>query len=211
MNNVSEMLSDQLGKFGVKLVELPHYSWVPAAVLIVTAIIGLIYCLYGYKAMRFLAMLMGIAVGAAAGAAVVNAAKLTAPVDLIFTIAAAAVFGVLGYFLYRIGVFIVVFLAGFGVAGELLVEYTKLDEIVVLIISLVIGVILAVLAVVYLRPIVILTTGLTGGLAVANVLFENVIKVRWSPEIEALARIGAGLILALIGIIYQFRTTRRKD
>ena len=211
MNNVTEMMNSTLQDLGVNAGSLPHYSWMPIAAIIISIVFGIIYCFLGYKAMRVLATLAGIGIGYIIGSAIVQAAHITTPVDLVIIIGASVIFGLLGFFLYRIGVFLVVLLGGFGISSALLAKYTKLDETVVLIIALVIGVILGILSVVYLRPIVIISTALSGGLTVSNELFENLIKVRWSPEAETLVRLGCGLIIGIIGMLYQFKTTRPKN
>ena len=211
MNNVIETLNNLLTGFGRTKLPLPDltvYPWYPTACIIAIAILGLIYCFFGFKAIRFIATIIGFMIGACVGAIVVQTAGLTSPLDIVVPVGAAIVFGILGFFLLRIGVFFAVLLSAFSVTVSLLTEYTKLDETVVAIVGIVLAVILAVLSVVYLRPMVIISTALTGGLMFSNELYENLVHIRWDAQIETLVRLGTGLLLALIGIIYQFRTTR---
>lgn len=211
MNNVIETLTNLLTSWGSRDIPLPDlsaYPWFPTALLIVTALFGLIYCFFGFKLMRFLSTLVGFLIGITVGQIVQQNAQFAPPLDLIVPIAAGVLFAILGFFLFRIGIFFVVLLGVFSIVMSLLTEYTKLDATVVAIVAIVIAVILSVLSVVYLRPMVIISTALSGGMTFANELFENVVHIRWDAQIETIVRLGVGLLLALIGMIYQFRTTR---
>lgn len=208
MTNVTEMVNDLTAKAGVSDIRVPDYPWVPTALIIITLILGIVYCFFGFKAVKFLSTLVGFCIGLGIGYAIASTAKLEQPLTLVVPIIGAVMFAILGFFLYRIGVFLVVLLAVSSIASSLLLEYTKLDETVVMIAALVVGVILSILCVVYLRPIVIISTALAGGLMFSNELFENLIKVRWSPQVETIVRLGVGVILALIGMIYQFQSTK---
>ena len=211
MNNVIETLTNLLTGFGrtdLPLPDLTGFAWFPTASVIAIAILGLVYCFFGYKASRFIATIIGILIGLYVGFVVVQTAQLAEPLDLVVPIAAGVVFGILGFFLLRIGIFFSVLLAVFGIVISLMTEYTKLDETVVTIVAIVLAVIFAVLSVVYLRPMVIISTALSGGRIFSNELFENLVHIRWDAQIETMVRLGVGLLLALIGIIYQFRTTR---
>jgi hypothetical protein len=214
MNNLIETLNSLLAAWGKPDIPLPDFSgitWLPTAGIIFSVILGFIYCFLGYKAMRFVTTLVGFALGLSIGYVVAQVAHLTSPLDIIVPIAGGIVFALLGFFLYRIGIFFAVFLAVFGITVSLLKEYTRLDETVVLIVALVVGVILAILSVVYLRPLVIVSTAISGGMILANEIYENLVHVRWSADLETMIRLGTGLLLALIGMIYQFRTTRGEE
>lgn len=210
MTNISELINGLLKDLGVQTAQLPEFSWLPTVAVIVVALLGIIYCFFGYKAVRLLATIIGMGVGLLLGFAIVGAAKLQTPFNIIVPIAIGVIFAFFGYFLYRVGVFLVVLLEMLCIAAALLMEYTKLDETVVLIAALVIAVIFSVLSVVYLRPLVIISTAISGAMMFSNEIFENLIKVRWSSQVEMLVRLCVGAVLAIIGIIYQFRTTRPK-
>ena len=212
MNNLAESINqvnEQLGKYTT--FQIPYDSWMPAVMIAITIVIGVIYCFFGYKAVRVLSAIIGAFIGILVGMAVAGAARFEAPLTFIIPAIGALIFGFLGFLLYRIGVFLVILLAAFAITAALVFSYTKLDQTVVVIVSLVVGVILAVLAVVYLRPIVIIATALSGGLTISNEIFANLIKVRWSSQVETITRLSVGLLLALIGMLYQFKTTKKKE
>lgn len=182
------------------------------AAVIATAVLAVIYCFFGYKAIRFIAFVLGFILGAAIGSVVVsNYTSLTYPVNLAVILGAAVVLALLSALLFRFGIFLMVLIGVWGVAYTFIMEYASLEQVFAAIIALVIAVILALLAVIYLRPVVIAATALEGGFMLSGVLFEHLIHIRWSSELETLVRLGTGLLLALIGIIYQFVSTRDMD
>ena len=73
------------------------------------------------------------------------------------------------------------------------------------------GLVFAILAVIFVKPVVIIMTALMGGLLFADQIFEYLVQVRWDPQLETLIRLGTGAGLGLIGIIFQFVTTRGKE
>ena len=181
------------------------------ATVIVTAVIAIIYCFFGYKCIRFIAAVIGLIAGAAAGRIIVQNMNLTHPVSTAVIIGAAVVCALLGALLYRFGIFLIVFLGIWGIAYTVITDYTALDKVFAVIISLAIGVVFAILAAIYARPVVIVMTALEGGLIFSDLLFDYLVHIRWSTQMESLVRLATGLLLAVIGIIYQFASTRDMD
>lgn len=215
MTNVFETLDLLLKRYGIG--QIPQIqaegapAWLAPAVICIAVVLGFIYCFLGYKSMRFMTTLLGVVLGLGLGTVIADQVKLQSPIDIVVIAGAAAVFGILGFFLYRIFMFLSVFIAAFSITMSLITEYTKLDQLVIFIVALVVGVIFAILAAVYLRPMIIVSTALSGGLILANELFENLIHIRWSSSLETIIRLSTGIILAIIGMIYQFRTTPKEE
>ncbi len=210
MENIMETLESLFLRFGFD--NAPTAGTVltqerALAVIIIAVLTGVLYCFFGYKAMRFITTIMGLLFGLAVGAVVASLAKLARPVDILVIVGAGLLFALLGFFLYRIFMFLSVFFVVFLITMTMVAEYSNLDDLVIAIVALVVGVILAILAAVYLRPMIIVSTAISGGMVLSNELFENLIHIRWDPTIESIVRISVGLVLAVIGIIYQFRTT----
>jgi hypothetical protein len=210
MENIMETIQSLLLRFGID--NVPTAGTVLTQertifAIIIAVLIGVIYCFFGYKSMRFITTVMGLLFGLAVGAVVATLAKLASPIDILVVVGAGLLFALLGFFLYRIFMFLSVFLVVFLVTMSMVAEYSNLDDLVIAIVALVVGIILAILAAVYLRPMIIVSTAFSGGMMLSNELFENLIHIRWDPTIESVVRISVGLILAVIGIIYQFRTT----
>jgi hypothetical protein len=214
MNNIFETLDLLMNRYGfddrvVSTSGLP--GWVIPVSIVVAVVLGIVYCFFGYKAMRFIAALVGFAAGVLVGDGIARAAEFKYPLDLVMVIAGGVLLAVLGFFLFRVFMFIAVFLSVFSITMSLIVEYTKLDSMVILIVALVVGVIFAILAAVYLRTMIIVATALSGGFILSNELFENLIRIQWSPSVEAIVRLSVGLLLAVIGMIYQFHTTPKEE
>ena len=123
---------------------------------------------------------------------------------------AGVVVALLNFFLYKLGVFIAVFFVTMSVTASLLLTYVKLEENVALIIGLAAGLVFAILAVIFVKPVIIIMTAFMGGLLFADQIFEYLVQVRWDSQMETLARLGTGAGLGLIGMIFQFVTTRKK-
>jgi hypothetical protein len=186
-------------------------GWVVPVSIVVAVILGVVFCFFGYKAMRFIAALVGFAAGVLIGEGIARAAEFKYPLDLVMVIAGGVLLAVLGFFLFRVFMFIAVFLSVFSITMSLIVEYTKLDSMVILIVALVVGVIFAILAAVYVRTMIIVSTALSGGFILANELFENLIRIQWSSSVEAIVRLSVGLLLAVIGMVYQFHTAPEEE
>ena len=145
------------------------------------------------------------------GDGIARAAEFQFPLDLVMVIVGGVLLAVLGFFLFRVFMFVAVFLSVFSITMSLIVEYTKLDSMVILIVALVVGIIFAILAAVYLRTMIIVATALSGGFILANELFENLIRIQWSPTVETIVRLSTGLGLAVIGMVYQFHTAPKEE
>lgn len=115
--------------------------------------------------------------------------------------AAGVILAVLSWFLYRIGVFFLVFLQVLGIASSIL----QPQSVVLTGVCAVAALVVAILAVIYVEPFVIIVTGLSGcvtagtNIAVLAGLGENV----WIG-------IGIGAVIAVIGIIVQFMMHSRR-
>lgn len=181
------------------------------AAVIIAAVIGIIYCFFGYRCIRFIAAVLGLLAGAAIGRMIVQMTNLEYPITMVVIFVAAAVCALLGMLIYRFGLFLSVFLGIWGIAYSIIAQYTSLDKVFAVIISLVIGVVFAVLSVIYLRPVTIVLTALAGAFIFSDLLFDYLVHIRWSAQLEVIVRLAAGLLLALIGIIYQFVSTRDMD
>ena len=175
--------------------------------LVLTLLMGIVYCFFGYRALRVICTIIGFCVGLVVGVAVASAVKVSSPWDIVIVVACAVVVAVLGFLLYRVGVFLEVMLGAWSIIYTVLTQNVKLETTYIVIISLVAAFALAILAAIYLRPVIIVVTALSGGLMFSEQLFTNLIHVRWNSTMELACRLGVGLILAVLGMLYQFNTT----
>lgn len=174
------------------------------AIILAAALFSIVYCFYGYKLMRCLNAIAGFAVGAVAGYIVAAILELDDMLMMVVPLAAGLAVGLLMFFLFKVGMFITVMMGGFALIVGLLTQYTTLAENVRTLIALGGGLVLAVLCVVFLRPVTIIITALDGGLSFAAILFTHLIQVKWSSFFAMVAPLGVGLVLGIIGMICQF-------
>ena len=154
-------------------------------------VVGLLICFFGLKLVKFLGALVGFFVGALIGAVIALVAGLDGLAFAGVVVAAGVILAVLSWFLYRI----------LGIASSIL----QPQSVVLTEVCAVAALVVAILAVIYVEPFVIIVTGLSGGvtagtnIAVLAGLGENV----WIG-------IGIGAVIAVIGIIVQFMMHSRR-
>ena len=192
MDEVMSMGNELIGKVGDNSSIFLAGTYRPSmAVLIVTFVVGLLICLFGLKLMRLLAAIVGFVLGAVAGVAAAVAMGLTGTTFLIALLAGAVIIGLLSIFLRKIGIFLLVLCYGFGVCAAVI----NPSSMIMYIICIGIAVVLAVLSVLYIEPIVVVVTGISGGLC---------------AEKNNLVGYGISIVLAVAGIIVQFMMHSRK-
>ena len=178
--------------------------------IVLLTLAGIIYCLYGFRLMRVISTAIGAAIGCAVGYIITSFVTLKFPIDAIVMVVCAVIFGLLGFFLRRFGIFLAVFCGMFAAVLSFLTEYTNFNQVVIAIVALVAGVVFAILSILYMRPLIIISTALVGGMMFSYEIFEHLVQIRWDPPIEMYARLGCGAVMALIGIIFQFVNTRQR-
>lgn len=148
-------------------------------VLIITIVIGLILGLFGLKLVRVWAAFMGFLLGAAAGGGIAGAAHLSEMASVGVMLGSALLMAVLACIFYKVGIF---FYMIFLVSG-FCVLITRMSTLPVLGISLVLGLVVAIITIKVFDPLVIIVTSISGGFmagsaAVSMVgMSENIIAV----------------------------------
>lgn len=180
--------------------------------LVIILILELGWCFFGYKAMKVFATIAGFAVGFGIGSVISEMLRLNGTVELLLPLLAGVGCALLGFILYKAGIFIMVLASGFYAANEVLSDETRfnLDKNTVTLISIIIGLVLAILTMVFFRVMLIISSSLAGGFGFASVLLNNIVHITWDSSYEAVARCVIGIALALAGMIHQFRTTRQR-
>lgn len=175
------------------------------------AFMALVFCLFGYRRIRIISAVVGFVAGAIGGYFLAYFLKLVYPIDVAVIAGCALAAALLSFFIYRFGIFIAVFGAVWAAIWALLTKYTGIEGIFTVLIGLVAAIIIAILSAVYLRPMIIPATAVAGGLLFASIICEHLVHVTWSPLVEAIVRLGFGVFMAVIGMIYQFAVTRYED
>ena len=168
--------------------------------LVFSAMVSLIGCFFGYKLMRVAVALVGFLVGAVLGGWIVFYFTGIELFGLIAALIAGILVGVLANRIYLVGVFL---LCGgtsyfalaelFGTGGGIFALY------------LVLAVVIGVLAVNFVRPAVIASTAIGGGLQGVATLFV-LCNVQNKP-----IQLTVGVLVVFAGIMMQLSTTRRGE
>lgn len=190
MNYIGKYLGDLGGLAG-------KYS---SVLMIIGLIFALLNCFLGYKLRKVWITLAGALVGAAGGAAAgyyfLKDVKLAAAIAL----GGAVLLAVFAFHIYRLGLFI---LCG-GLTFWMLAQGLSADSSMARGICIAAGVVVGVMALQYERIIVILTTGICGGVGASRLLFTMTGKG------GTFLIVLVGLILAVLGILFQYQLGTKK-
>ena len=172
--------------------------------LLFEVIFGALNCFFGYRLLKVWMAVCGFMIGAAAGFLI--AARFLTERNIVFGITAAAgiVGSVLAYQIYLVGVFFL----GWMMSVAAVIAFVRSlpigdkEKLVVIAAGVLLGLIVGVLIVKFARPSIILLTGISGGISTATAAF-SLLKL----EQPVLVVTGAGIFLAIVGILVQFLTT----
>lgn len=168
--------------------------------LIVTGIVGFLICFFGLKLIRLQAALVGFLMGALIGIGVAWTAGISGLTFAIVVFACGAVLAALSFFLYKFGVFCVVFCVCLGMGVQIADPQSTLPLVIVLVIAL----ILAIVAVIFVEPAIIICTGISGGVTAG-------ISAAAAMGLEGIwPGYAIGAVAAILGMVVQFMMHSRK-
>lgn len=181
-------------------------------VIITVLVIALLYVFFGYKLLRVYISLLGFLIGFALGiviCAVFDLSNTTAVIVIICVCAVAL--AALGFWLYKAGLFVMILVSLFPIILSIVSEFTTIQPVFMWIGSILFALVLAILAIFFVRPVVIIVTAFSGGLSIANLIINSLL-----PEIAQVNTVdGArifmliiGAVIAVLGIYFQFVTTK---
>ena len=172
-------------------------------------ILALVFAFFGYKAMRVFSTLVGLFIGAVAGYGIASALKLPFVWTLVIPAVLAVGLAVLAWFFYKGGIFVLILFAAAFVAFTFVHEYAGIDRVVIeWVIAGIIGAVFAVLTMIVYRPLLIISSALTGGYVFSTLLFS---KVRIpDAKTNMICVLTVGGVLFLAGMLFQFLTTKKK-
>lgn len=162
--------------------------------LIVTTVIGIFLSMFGLKLIRLWSALLGLVAGAGIGFAVTELAGLEPMIVVGATIGGGIVLAFLAGFFYRFGIFLLALLTGTYIA----ILFVNPQDWIFLGVCLAIGLVIALLALKFVEPIMIVVTSILGGVLAGDAIatlaeFDNPIF-----------RYGIMLLVAIVGGIIQF-------
>lgn len=169
---------------------------------IASAVVSLLMCLFGLKLIRVWNVLFGLLVGGAAGYAAGYFLGQELKITLIIAGVCALAIGVLGGIFKKFGAFWVCFISIFTVAAGVVNLYPQ--DLVWMAVCAVLGLLAAVAAMIWMEPLVIISTAFIGGFGVGNaailLLDLNNLYVSWAIY----------AVLVIAGMALQFMMKSRE-
>ena len=162
--------------------------------LIVTTVIGIFLSMFGLKLIRLWSALLGLVVGAGIGFAVTELAGLEPMIVVGATIGGGIVLAFLAGFFYRFGIFLLTLLTGTYIA----ILFVNPQDWIFLGVCLAIGLVIALLALKFVEPIMIVVTSILGGVLAGD-------AIATLAELDnPIFRYGIMVLVAIVGGIIQF-------
>ena len=190
---------------------IPEFTMKDIIILVVSLIICLLFAMFGYKLLKGFVCFFNLLVGAFAGLSVAEALKLDDTFHLVLMLVFAVIFSLVGFFLYKVGLFMVVASSVFSAAMSVLPSFVQSEYLVPA--ALVTALLLGIFAAFFVRPIVIVVSSIAGGIMFSNILTDFVLS-----KIKALDPSGAtaavvlvlGGLLGIFGMYWQFTHTKKE-
>lgn len=176
------------------------------SVMVVSAVLGLLICFLGLKLTRILTIVIGFLIGSAVGLSIAGGIGVEGITFAIISLACGVALALLAFFLQRIGVFFIAFCGIAGVLGR----YVASSSTMMLIFILVVAVVAGVLAVIYIEPILIVITAISGGVSAGIMLADIISAMNQETVIPSWVGYVTGAVLAGLGMIVQFALHSKK-
>lgn len=162
--------------------------------LIVTTVVGILLSMFGLKLIRLWSALLGLIAGAGIGFAVTELAGLEPMIVIGATIGGGIVLAFLSGFFYRFGIFLLALLAGTYIA----ILFVNPQDWIFLGVCLAIGLVIALLALKFVEPIMIVVTSIIGGVLAGD-------AIATLAELDnPIFRYGIMVLIAIVGGVIQF-------
>lgn len=185
-------LEQILGSSDISLGSLNSSAWIALVILVLG---GILWCFFGLKLVRVWSAILGFVLGFGIGA---GAAAVFFDLEPMVILIIGAVLGVvlacLGAILYRVGIFLVAWVAGTSVAYTILIP----ADMTMVLVCLAIGLVVALLTLAIAEPVAMVVTGVHGAMILGDVASLFIpIEGKW-------VQIAAVVVFALLGIWLQF-------
>lgn len=169
--------------------------------LIATIVVGVLLSLFGLKLVRVLTTIVSLVLGAGVGLVISHLLGWSGLTVAIVTLGCAVVLAALSFFLYRMGVFLTVFVSVLGICISVMYPGTNL----MLVIYLAAALVFAILSAIFVEPLVIVVTAVSGGV---NAALAIVSLAELSGNL--LITVGIAAVIIIVGMIVQFMMHSRK-
>ncbi len=173
------------------------------AVIIIA--VSLLLCFLGYRITKLTVAIVGFSAGLSFGSFIGSKIGAGDVVTLILMLVIGIALALISFILYKVGIFLMIFFIVFAI-GALIMAIVGTEAYAWLIL-LAAAVLAGILGVILIRPMVILTSGLSGGLTAISTL---VFLTGWQQKFTFVVVLAAGLVLGILGVIVQFKTTKER-
>ena len=188
--------------------QLPQVNGLGLFGTILSIVIAALFCFFGYRGLKFFIALSGFAIGALIGSLIVLLARIPSPAGLIVILVIGAVLALASFFLYKAGVFVMIAFTVGTTVGRIL--SVRMSGWLAVIIAVAAGLLAGFLVLKFIRPGVILISGITGGFSLALYLIVDIVLKYWVKtnvtQVRLIGVAAIGILLSILGIVYQFRT-----
>ena len=176
----------------------------PMELLVVIIIVGILISFFRSKSVRETTTIVGFVLGAGIGLIISNVLGWSGITVAIVTLGCAVVLAALSFFLYRMGVFLMVFVTVFGAATTIICAGNNITNMM-LIIFVAVALVFAILSAIFVEPLVIVVTAICGA-----VNASLAIVAATGLEGNLLIMIGIAVAISIVGMIIQFMMHSRK-
>ena len=190
---------------------IPEFTMKDIVILAVSLIICLLFAMFGFKLLKGFVALFNLLVGAFVGLSVAEILKLDDTFHLVFMLVGAVIFSLVGFFFYKVGLFMVVTSSVFSAAMAVLPPFVQSEYLVPA--ALVAALLLGIFAAFFVRPIVIVVSAVAGGVMFANILTDFALtKIKSLDPSGATAAVVLvlGGLIGIFGIYWQFTHTKKE-
>ncbi len=173
---------------------------------VLTLVIALLQCFMGYKLLKLWVTLAGAAIGVIIGIIVGNVFIKNATATTVLALVLLLVGGFLAFKVYKAGVFLLCGLTVYVLVMGILMSAAGTDAVWWMeVISIIAGIVAGILGVKFMRVFIILSTAIPNGLS-AGASLMTMLKITGQVQIVIV-----GVVLAALGTLVQFVTTKEKE
>lgn len=190
---------------------IPDFTMKEVVILSVSLLLCLLFAMFGYRLLKLFVAFFNLLFGAFVGLALADFLKLDDTFHLVLLLVFAVLFSLVGFFVYKLGLFMVVASSVFSAAIAVLPEFVQSEYLVPA--SLAAALLLGIFAAFFVRPIVIIVSATAGGVMFANLLMDFVlsrIKTLDPSGVTAAVVLVMGGLIAVFGIYWQFTHTEKE-
>ena len=164
-------------------------------VFVAVIAIGILIGFFGLKLVKVVAAFLGFLIGAGAGAGICAIAGIEGIASVAIILVCAILLAVLSFLVYRLGVFVMIFICSMGVLAAVI----PVQSSVITIVELAVALVLAILAAIFAEPMIIVITGIAGGFLAGPAILDlaGITDPSW-------LKYAAGAVLSFVGLMIQF-------